>query len=106
MANRQQRRAAEKRKKAARGDEVTAFAARVRGWSDKKIWEMYHRPVTQELIDTCSQNMLDDICAVLAPHFRKPTNEKIYKILHDWYDAQDTPNTRTGTVCEHGVYDK
>ena len=38
--------------------------------------------------------MLDDGIAVLAPHFRKPTKEKIARILHNWYDTQDTVNTR------------
>lgn len=108
MANRQQRRAAMRAQKKARTlDEKARFAYEVRTqWSDQKIWDMYHKPVTQELIDTCAQNMLEDILAVLRPHFRKPTNDKLANILHSWYDSQDTPNTRTGTLCQHGVYDK
>lgn len=82
-------------KKACKNTYVHEFADRVRRlWPDQKIYDEYHRPISQELIDTCAQDMLDDVIAVLAPHFRKPTNEKIARILHDWYDSQDTVNTR------------
>lgn len=82
-------------KKACKDMIVHEFADRVRRlWPDQKIYDEYHRPISQELIDTCAQEMLDDVIAVLAPHFRKPTNEKIARILHDWYDNQDTVNTR------------
>lgn len=82
-------------KKACKDIYVHEFADKVRRlWTDQKIYDEYHRPISQELIDTCAQDMLDDVIAVLAPHFRKPTNEKIAKILHDWYDNQDTVNTR------------
>lgn len=82
-------------KKACKDMIVHEFADRVRRlWPDQKIYDEYHRPISQELIDTCAQDMLDDVIAVLAPHFRKPTNEKIARILQDWYDNQDTVNTR------------
>lgn len=82
-------------KRACKNTYVHEFADRVRRqWTDQKIYDEYHRPISQELIDTCAQEMLDDVIAVLAPHFKKPTNEKIARILHDWYDNQDTVNTR------------
>lgn len=82
-------------KKACKNLYVHEFADRVRRlWSDQKIYDEYHRPISQEMIDTCAQETLEDVIAVLAPHFRKPTNEKIARILHEWYDNQDTVNTR------------
>lgn len=82
-------------KKPSKNPYVHQFADKVRRtWPDQKIYDIIHRPLTQELVDTCAQEMLEDVLAVLAPHFRKPTNEKIAKILHDWYDNQKTCNTR------------
>lgn len=88
-------------KKPSKNPYVHQFADKVRRtWSDQKIYDIIHRPLTQELVDTCAQDMLEDVLAVLAPHFRKPTNEKIAKILHDWYDNQKTCNTRLLTTEE------
>lgn len=92
MSNRQQRR----RKPASKTyDKVVIFAEEVRNrWTNQQIYDRFHRPVTQELIDTCAQDMLADIVSVLRARLGDEIGFQAEQVLHEWYDNQDTVNTR------------
>lgn len=90
--NRQQRR---KKPKSSRDQRVALFAEEVHcHWTNQQIYDRYHRPVTQELIDTCAQEMLSDVVSVLRARLGDEIGLEAERILHEWYDGQDTVNTR------------
>lgn len=92
MKNRQQRR---RKSTSSAYDPVVSFADEVRRlWTNQQIYDRYHRPVTQELIDTCAQDMLADVVSVLRARLGDEIGLQAEKVLHEWYDGQDTVNTR------------
>lgn len=92
MSNRQQRR---RKSTTTAYDPVTIFANEVRRcWTNQQIYDRFHRPVTQELIDTCAQDMLADIVSVLRARLGDEIGFQAEKVLHEWYDNQDTVNTK------------
>lgn len=92
MSNRQQRR---HKSTSSTYDPVVQFADSVRRqWTNQQIYDRFHRPVTQELIDTCAQDMLADIVSVLRARMGDEIGLQAEQVLHEWYDGQNTVNTR------------
>lgn len=72
-------------KKQSKDPEVRLFAEHARKWTDKKLYDEFHKAPDLKVVESVVRDMHEDILSVLAPHFDDDVMEDITKILGEWY---------------------